>query len=123
MAIKVGAILGLTTAALTALYGQARILYAMARDGLLPPAFARVHPRFRTPATSQADHRCGDRAGGGLVPIDVLGELVSIGTLFAFMLVCTAVLVLRRTDPGAPRPFRVPGSRWCRSSASCPASS
>ena len=109
VAIKFGAILGLTTAALAALYGQARIFYAMARDGLLPPAFARVHPRFRTPATSQITIGAVTALVAGLVPIDLLGELVSIGTLFAFVVICTAVLVLRRTDPGRPRPFRVPG--------------
>jgi APA family basic amino acid/polyamine antiporter len=106
--VKVGAILGLTTAALAALYGQARIFYAMARDGLLPPAFARVHPRFRTPATSQGVIGLATALVAALVPIDVLGELVSIGTLFAFIMVCVAVLVLRRTRPGQPRPFRVP---------------
>ncbi|KQP41388.1 amino acid permease [Methylobacterium sp. Leaf104] len=109
VAIKIGAILGLTTAALAALYGQARIFYAMARDGLLPPAFARVHPRFRTPVTSQGTIGAVTALVAGLVPIDLLGELVSIGTLFAFIVICTAVLVLRRTDPGHPRPFRVPG--------------
>ncbi|GJD95484.1 amino acid permease [Methylobacterium iners] len=106
--VKVGAILGLTTAALGALYGQARIFYAMARDGLLPTAFARVHPRFRTPETSQGVIGVATALVAALVPIDVLGELVSIGTLFAFIMVCVAVLVLRRTRPGQPRPFRVP---------------
>ncbi|KQP88599.1 amino acid permease [Methylobacterium sp. Leaf113] len=108
-AIKVGAILGLTTSALAALYGQARIFYAMARDGLLPPAFARVHPRFRTPATSQITIGIVTALVAGLVPIDLLGELVSIGTLFAFIVICTAALVLRRTEPDRQRPFRVPG--------------
>ena len=108
VAITLGAILGLTTAALAALYGQARILYAMARDGLLPPAFARVHPRFRTPAASQCAIGAVTALTAGLLPIDLLGELVSIGTLLAFVVVCAAVLVLRRTDPARPRPFRVP---------------
>jgi APA family basic amino acid/polyamine antiporter len=106
--VKVGAILGLTTAALAALYGQARIFYAMARDGLLPASFARVHPRFRTPATSQWVIGAATALVAALVPIDVLGELVSIGTLFAFIMVCIAVMVLRRTQPAQPRPFRVP---------------
>lgn len=109
VAIKVGAILGLTTSALAALYGQARIFYAMARDGLLPPAFARVHPRFRTPATSQITIGIVTALVAGLVPIDLLGELVSIGTLLAFIVICTAILVLRRTEPNRQRPFRVPG--------------
>ncbi|HEX8417772.1 MAG TPA: amino acid permease, partial [Methylobacterium sp.] len=109
--IKVGAILGLTTAALAALYGQARVSYAMARDGLLPAMFARVHPRFRTPATSQAAIGAVTAFAAALVPIEILGELVSIGTLLAFVMVCVAVLVLRRTQPARPRPFRVAGRR------------
>ncbi|NEU12505.1 amino acid permease [Methylobacterium sp. BTF04] len=109
VAIKIGAILGLTTAALAALYGQARVFYAMARDGLLPPMFARVHPRFRTPATSQILIGGVTAMVAAVVPIDLLGELVSIGTLFAFMVICAAVLILRRSDPTRHRPFRVPG--------------
>ena len=105
--IKLGALVGLTTSALTALYGQARIFYAMARDGFLPDAFARVHPATRTPALSQGLIGGLTALVAALVPIDVLGELVSIGTLLAFILVCTAVLVLRRTEPTRPRPFRV----------------
>lgn len=108
VAIKLGALIGLTTATLTALYGQARVFYAMARDGLLPRMFARVNPTTHTPARSQATIGVLTALVAGLVPIEELGELVSIGTLFAFVLVCTAVLILRRTDPDRPRPFRVP---------------
>ena len=108
VAIKLGALIGLTTATLTALYGQARVFYAMARDGLLPSLFARVSPATRTPVASQATIGVLTALVAGLVPIEELGELVSIGTLFAFMLVCTAVLILRRTEPDRPRPFRVP---------------
>ena len=107
--IKAGAILGLTTSALAALYGQARVFYAMARDGLLPGAFARVHPRFRTPAASQATIGVLTALVAAFTPIDALGELVSIGTLFAFIVVCTAVLILRRSQADTPRPFRAPG--------------
>ncbi|WP_375410781.1 amino acid permease [uncultured Methylobacterium sp.] len=107
--IKGGAILGLTTATLTALFGQSRILFAMARDGMLPAAFARVHPRFHTPATAQAVVGALTALVAALTPIDVLGELVSIGTLLAFILVCVAVMVLRWTRPGQPRPFKAPG--------------
>lgn len=107
--IKAGAILGLTTATLTALFGQSRILFAMARDGMLPAAFARVHPRFHTPATAQGIVGALTALAAALTPIDVLGELVSIGTLLAFILVCVAVMVLRRTRPGQPRPFKAPG--------------
>ncbi|WP_430911803.1 amino acid permease [Methylobacterium sp. sgz302541] len=108
--IKLGAILGLTTSALTALYGQGRIFYAMARDRLLPPLFARVDPATRAPAASQAAIGLLTALVAGLVPIDVLGELVSIGTLLAFIVVCASVLVLRRREPERPRPFRVRGA-------------
>ena len=110
VAIKLGALVGLTTSTLTALYGQARVFYAMARDGLLPRFFARVHPVTRAPVLSQGMIGLLTAAVAGLVPIDVLGELVSIGTLLAFGLVCTAVLILRRTEPDRPRPFRVPAA-------------
>ncbi|GJE08930.1 MULTISPECIES: amino acid permease [Methylobacterium] len=105
--VKVGAVLGLTTSALTALYGQGRIFYAMARDGLLPPLFARVDPGTRAPAASQAMIGLATAALAGLVPLDVLGELVSIGTLLAFSLVCGLALLLRVREPERPRPFRV----------------
>ena len=108
VAIKLGALVGLTTATLTALYGQSRVFYAMARDGLLPRLFARVSPTTRTPMLSQATIGGLTALVAALVPIEELGELVSIGTLFAFVLVCTAVVILRRTEPNRPRPFRVP---------------
>jgi len=108
--IKIGALIGLTTSALTALYGQGRIFFAMARDGLLPEVFCRVHPVTRAPAASQTVIGLFTAALAGLVPIDILGEIVSIGTLLAFCLVCTTVLILRRTDPTRPRPFRVPAA-------------
>ena len=106
--IKIGALIGLTTSTLTALYGQARIFYAMARDRMLPDIFARIHPGTRTPWISQGLIGLVTAAIAALVPIEILGELVSIGTLFAFILVCSAVLILRRTEPERPRPFRVP---------------
>ncbi len=106
--VKVGALVGLTTSTLTALYGQGRIFYAMARDRLLPDAFATLDPRTRVPAVSQWTIGLCTAAVAGLVPIDVLGELVSIGTLLAFGLVCTIVVILRRRQPERKRPFRVP---------------
>jgi APA family basic amino acid/polyamine antiporter len=106
--VKVGALVGLTTSTLTALYGQGRIFYAMARDRLLPDAFATLDPRTRVPAVSQWTIGLCTAAVAGLVPIDVLGELVSIGTLLAFGLVCTIVVILRRRQPERMRPFRVP---------------
>ncbi|MCJ2068808.1 amino acid permease [Methylobacterium sp. J-030] len=108
--IKIGALIGLTTSALTALYGQGRIFFAMARDGLLPNVFCQVHPVTRAPAASQMVIGLFTAAVAGLVPIDILGEIVSIGTLLAFCLVCATVLILRRTDPGRARPFRVPAA-------------
>ena len=106
--IKLGALIGLTTVMLVFLYGQSRIFYTMAQDGLLPGIFARVHPRTRTPWLSQALIGSFGALVAALVPIAVLGELVSIGTLFAFLLVCWAVIRLRRTDGRTRRPFRVP---------------
>lgn len=108
--IAAGALAGLTTVVLVLLYAQGRIFHAMASDGLLPPLFARVHPRLRTPWLSQALIGCAVAVLAGLVPVHLLGEMVSIGTLFAFMLVCGAVLHLRRTAPNAPRPFRLRGA-------------
>ncbi|WP_147049032.1 amino acid permease [Methylobacterium gnaphalii] len=107
--IKLGALVGLTTSCLTALYGQGRIFYAMARDRLLPEVFARLDPATRVPRFGQGTIGLLTAAVAAFVPIDILGELVSIGTLFAFILVCSAVLILRRTEPERARPFRVPG--------------
>jgi APA family basic amino acid/polyamine antiporter len=107
--IKIGALIGLTTSCLTALYGQGRIFYAMARDRLLPDAFARIDPGPQVPRLSQGAIGLLTAAVAALVPIEILGELVSIGTLFAFILVCASVLILRRTEPDRTRPFRVPG--------------
>jgi APA family basic amino acid/polyamine antiporter len=81
----------------------------MSQDGLLPPLFARVHPRLQTPHLSQIMIGTIVAIVAALTPISVLGEMVSIGTLFAFILVCGAVIYLRRSDSDASRPFRVPG--------------
>ncbi len=106
--VKLGAIAGLTSVILVLLLGQPRILYTMAKDGLLPQFFSAVHPKFRTPA--RATLLTGSIAAviAGLFPIGILGELVSIGTLLAFTIVCIAVIVLRYERPDLPRPFRVP---------------
>jgi APA family basic amino acid/polyamine antiporter len=93
---------------LVMLLGQPRIFFAMAQDGLLPPAFAAVHERFRTPWLASVVTGGVAMVVAGLFPIGLLGELVSIGTLLAFVIVCAGVLVLRYTDPGISRPFRVP---------------
>ena len=103
-----GAIVGLTSVLLVLLLGQSRIFMAMSRDGLMPKAFGRIHPRFRTPHVSTIIVGLIVAVLSGLTPLTVLVELVSIGTLFAFVLVSAGVLVLRRTQPELPRPFRCP---------------
>ena len=110
--IKLGAIAGLSSVILVLLMAQPRIFMAMSRDGLLPPLFSRIHPRFRTPAITTILTGTVVAIAAGLVPITVLSQLVAMGTLLAFAIVCGAVLVLRRTAPDLPRPFRTPGSPW-----------
>jgi APA family basic amino acid/polyamine antiporter len=106
--VKLGAVAGITSVILVMALGQPRIFYAMARDGLLPPIFCRVHPRYKTPYIGTLVTGVLAAAIGGLFPVTILGELVSIGTLLAFTTVCIGVLVLRYTRPDLKRPFRVP---------------
>ena len=106
--VKIGALLGMTSVMLVMTIAQARIFFAMARDGLLPPLFGTVHPRFRTPSTGTIVTGVAAAIVGGLFPVKLLGELVSIGTLAAFVTVCIGVLILRRTRPDLRRPFRAP---------------
>jgi APA family basic amino acid/polyamine antiporter len=110
--VKVSALFGLFSTMLVQLLGQTRIFYSMSRDGLLPGLFGAVHPRFRTPHLSTLVTGAVVALAAGLLPIAVLSQLVSIGSLLAFMLVCLGVVVLRRTAPDVPRPFRVPGVPW-----------
>ncbi|MBI4467636.1 MAG: amino acid permease [Acidobacteria bacterium] len=107
-AMKLGAIAGLTSVMLVMLLGQPRIFWTMAGDGLLPSWFTRVHPRFRTPYITTILTGVAVAVTGALFPIGVLGNLVSIGTLFAFVLVCGGVIWMRRRQPTVPRPFRTP---------------
>ena len=109
--IKLGAIAGMTSVMLVMMLGQPRIFYAMSRDGLLPPLFRRVHPKHKTPYVGTLVTGTLAALIGGLFPVTILGELVSIGTLLAFTTVCIGVLVLRYTRPDLPRPFRVPAAR------------
>ncbi len=106
--VKVGAIAGLSSVILVMMLGQPRIFYTMAKDGLLPSIFSRAHPKFQTPWIAQILTGVVAMLIAGFFPIGLLGELVSIGTLLAFAIVCAGVFVLRFTDPQIHRPFRAP---------------
>jgi basic amino acid/polyamine antiporter, APA family len=108
--VEVGAIAGLTSVILVMMLGQPRIFYSMSRDGLIPPIFGRIHPKFRTPHIGTVIVGVTAVILAGLLPIGVLGELVSMGTLLAFATVCIGVLVLRKTRPDLKRAFRVPAA-------------
>jgi basic amino acid/polyamine antiporter, APA family len=107
--ITVGALAGLTSVMLVMLLGQSRVLFSMAHDGLLPQKFfAAIHPKFRTPWKNTILVGLLAAIVGSTIPIDDIGKMVNIGTLLAFVIVCAAVIVLRRTNPNQSRPFRTP---------------
>jgi len=107
-AVKIGAIIGLTSVILVLMYGQTRIFYTMARDGLLPRVFSRVHPKYRTPWINTLVVGLIVALAAGVFDINSLGDMTSVGTLAAFAVVCLSVMWLRRTHPEIPRGYRVP---------------
>jgi APA family basic amino acid/polyamine antiporter len=107
-AVKLGIICGFTSVILVMLLGQSRVFFSMSRDGLLPKIFSEIHPRWLTPYRSNLLFMVFVSLFGAFAPIEVVGEMTSIGTLFAFVLVCGGIIVMRRTHPDHPRPFRTP---------------
>lgn len=108
LVVKLGAIAGLSSVMLVLLYGQTRIFYTMSRDGLIPSFFNRVHPKYQTPHLNTIVVGLLVGTAAGLVPLRTLGDLVSVGTLFAFTIICFSVLYLRMKQPDLNRPFKVP---------------
>jgi APA family basic amino acid/polyamine antiporter len=106
--VKLGALMGLTSTIVVMLLGQSRVFFSMSRDGLLPSLFSAVHPRFRTPWISTLTVGLFVAVLAASLPINVLAEMVSIGTLLAFVIVCAGVWIIRRRRPDLPRPFRTP---------------
>jgi basic amino acid/polyamine antiporter, APA family len=106
--VSLGAVAGLTSVLLVLLLGQSRIFFAISRDGLLPPVFARIHPRFRTPYIPTIITCMAVGLTAAILPIQDIAELTNIGTLFAFVLVCIGIWILRHADPGRKRPFKTP---------------
>ncbi len=106
--VKLGIIAGFTSVILVMLLGQSRVFYSMSRDGLVPKIFSEIHPRFLTPWRSNLLFFLFVSPLSAFLPLSVVGHMTSIGTLFAFIIVCAAVWVMRRKNPGAPRPFRTP---------------
>jgi APA family basic amino acid/polyamine antiporter len=112
LSVEVGAIAGLSSVMVVMLLGQPRIFFAMANDGLFPAFAAKIHPRFGTPYVTTIITGIACALGGGVLPIDILAELTSIGTLFAFFLVCLGVMILRIRRPDIPRTFKAPGGPY-----------
>lgn len=110
--IKIGILAGLTTVILVMMTAQARILYTMAHDGLLPKIFGKTHPKFRSPFFTTLVVGVVSMALAGFFPVDILGQLTSMGALFVFGMVCFGVLILRFTQPTLHRPFKTPWTPW-----------
>ena len=106
--IKIGAIAGLSSVVMVLLFGQSRVFFSMSNDGLLPPIFSKVHKKFKTPYITTIVIGIACAVFAGLFPINILGKMVSIGTLLAFTIVCIGIIVLRKKRPDLPRPFRTP---------------
>ena len=107
-AVKLAIVMGYTSVILVMLLGQSRVFFSMSRDGLLPKLFSDIHPRFRTPWRSNLLFMVATGLLAAIAPIRILGEATSIGTLFAFVLVCGGIIIMRRTHPDLPRPFKTP---------------
>jgi APA family basic amino acid/polyamine antiporter len=110
--VSLGAVVGMVSSLLVFQYGQARIWFAMSRDGLLPGAFSKVHPVHKTPHVSTWIAGLAVGIPAGIWDIGTFADLANIGTLFAFIIVSVGVIVLRKAQPDRPRGFRVPGSPW-----------
>lgn len=106
--VKIGAIAGLSSVMLVLLYGQTRIFYTMARDGLIPPVFAKVHPKFKTPWINTLTVGAIAAGFAGFMSLDALANLTNVGSLSAFAIICLTVLYLRFARPDMERPFRMP---------------
>lgn len=108
IAIILAILIGYTSVILVDLLGQSRVFYSMSKDGLLPQVFSKLHPKFQTPSKSNLVLCVFISLFAGLVPISIVGEMTSIGTLLAFVMVCLGILILRKQQPDAERPFRTP---------------
>jgi APA family basic amino acid/polyamine antiporter len=106
--IIIGIIAGYSSVILVMLLGQSRVFFSMSRDGLLPKVFSDIHPKFQTPWRCNLIFMIFVSLFSGFLPISKLGHMTSIGTLLAFVIVCVGIMIMRRTNPDAPRPYRTP---------------
>ena len=106
--VTVAILAGFSSVMLVMLLGQSRVFYSMSKDGLIPPVFSELHPKYKTPYKSNLIFLIFVGAFAAFVPGDIVGDMTSIGTLFAFCLVCIGVLIMRKSDPNTPRPFKTP---------------